>query len=263
VPPVVPSVVPLIAVGGEAGVRVFAADGAPRFTRTPFGSGFAGGVRVATGDVTGDGVTDVIAAAGPGGGPHVLVYDGATGNEVASTFAFEPSFTGGLSVAAGDVNADGYADLVVGAGAGGGPRIKVLSGRDLSVLADFFAFEADFRGGVTVAAGDVDGDGRADVVAAPAAGGGPRVRAFGGPGIALGSPGTPVIDFLAGPAGDRGGARVVVKPAHADQPATLLAASGDRGRLTAYRLPIAPTGSPAELFDLDVFADDPAGVYVG
>jgi hypothetical protein len=101
------------------------------------------------------------------------------------------------------------------------------------------------------------------VVAAPATGGGPRVRAFGGPGIAAGTPGAPVVDFLAGPAADRGGARVAVKPAHGDQPATLLAASGDRGRVTAYRLPAAPTGSPAELFDLDVFADDPAGVFVG
>ena len=58
-----------------------------------------GGVFVGAGDVTGDGVADVITGAGPGGGPHVRVFDGATGAEVASFFPFPPAFTGGALVA--------------------------------------------------------------------------------------------------------------------------------------------------------------------
>src|SRR5215470_17678232 len=60
---------------------------------------FRGGVRVATGDVTGDGWDDVVTGAGPGGGPHVKVFDGITGAEVRSFFAFDASSTAGVKVA--------------------------------------------------------------------------------------------------------------------------------------------------------------------
>src|SRR5438045_2768183 len=47
-----------------------------------------------------------------GGGPHVRVVDGDTGAEVRSFFAYDPTFTGGVRVAVGDVNGDGVADIV-------------------------------------------------------------------------------------------------------------------------------------------------------
>ena len=95
-----------------------------RFTAYP---GFTGGVFVAAGDVTGDGYADIVTGAGAGGGPHVQVFDGRTGAETLSFFAFAPSFTGGVRVAAGDVNGDGHAEIIVGAGPGGarrGPRLR-------------------------------------------------------------------------------------------------------------------------------------------
>jgi hypothetical protein len=118
------------------------------------------GVKVATGDVNGDGVADIIVSAGAGApGGHVKVYDGVTFAERQSFFSF-PGFVGGVNIAAGDVDGDGFADVVVGAGAGSDTNgaVKVFSGRDGSVLSSFFSFPG-YQGGVTVAAGDMDGDG--------------------------------------------------------------------------------------------------------
>jgi hypothetical protein len=132
--------------------------------------------------VNGDGVRDVIAAPGVGGPPVVRIFDGKTGADLADIPVYEASFTGGLYVAAGDVNDDGKADIITGTGDGGGPRVKVLDGATLgrTVLKDYFAYEDSFRGGVIVAAGDLDGDHKADVITGTGVGGGPRVIAFSG-----------------------------------------------------------------------------------
>src|SRR5207247_2777866 len=99
-----------------------------------------------------------------------------------SFFAYQPGFTGGVFVAAGDVNGDGRAEVITGAGASGAPRVKVIDGTKVglhladgriaftALLGNFLAYPATFTGGVTVGAGDVNGDGRADVIASPASG---------------------------------------------------------------------------------------------
>src|SRR5262249_27794641 len=126
--------------GGAAAVNVFNADGSPRFTLDPY-PGFAGGAPVAVGDVTRDGGPGVLAGAGTGGGWHVKVFDGAPGAEVRSFFAYGPAFTGGVYVAAGDVNGDGRADVVTGAGFGGGPHLKVFDGLTGGEIRSFFAYD--------------------------------------------------------------------------------------------------------------------------
>ncbi len=145
---------------------------------------FSGGVRVAGGDFNRDGLEDIVAAAGSGGGPHVRVFDGQTRAELRNFYAYGPTFSGGVFVAAGDVNGDGTPDIITGAGAGGGPHVRVLSGVDGTQLHSFFAYAPNFVGGVTVAAGDVNGDGKADIITGPGASGGPHVRVFSGANLA-------------------------------------------------------------------------------
>ena len=186
-PPPPPPIFPparFFAVGAGAGgaprVRTFDFGGNPGLDFMAFEPSFSGGVRVAVGDVTGDGVADIVAAAGPGGGPRVRVFDGVSGEVIRDFFAFEPNFFGGVYVAAADVNGDGAADVVVGAGSLGGPRVRVYDGRGGDLIRDFFAYDPNFRGGVRVAAGDLDGDGFAEIVTAAGPSGGPHVRTFDG-----------------------------------------------------------------------------------
>jgi hypothetical protein len=117
-----------------------------------YAPGFLGGIFVAAGDVTGDGRADIVTGAGPGGGPHVRVFDGVTGAEILGFFAYAPGFLGGVRVAAGDVDGDGRADVVTGAGPGGGPHVRVFDGVTGAEVRSFFAYDPGFLGGVFVGA---------------------------------------------------------------------------------------------------------------
>ena len=145
-----------------------------------FEEDFTGGVQTAVADVNNDGISDVIVGAGAGGGPRVIVYDGATNftTQLFDFFAFSTEFSGGVDVAAGDFNADGFADIVVGAGPGGGPQVNIFDGQTGNVLTQFFAYDQSFRGGVTVAVGDVDGSSFNSVVTGAGSGGGSHVKSF-------------------------------------------------------------------------------------
>ena len=75
---------------------------------------------------------------------------------LASFFAYDASFHGGVRVAVGDINGDGFNDIVTGAGPGGGPHVEVFGPPGGGLLRSFFAYDPGFHGGVYVGAGDYD-----------------------------------------------------------------------------------------------------------
>lgn len=231
---------------------------------------FTGGVRVASADVTGDGVDDLIVTAGPGGGPRVRVLDGVTGDVVYDYFAYEPSFRDGLFVSAGDVDGDGFADIITGTSPGGGPRVTVFSGRTGQQIADYFAYDPAFRGGVRVGAADVNGDGRAEVVTGPGVnkdgtGQEPRVITW-----QIGTPGNPPRQYssflafdptftggvyVAGTSLDTNGtANVVVGSGAGLDPASARVFEGGSGRLV-YDFPVFTTGTEVRVASFDTNGD--------
>ena len=163
--------------------------------------GFSGGVFVASGDVNGDGRADIIVSADAGATPHVKVFSGLDGSLLRSFYAFDAGYSGGVRVAAGDVNGDGYADIIVGSGVGAS-HVEVFSGADGTVLQSFIAFDG-FSGGVYVGAGDLNNDGFADVIVGAGAGApGGHVEVFSG------ADGSLLSSFFAYDSGFLGGARV-------------------------------------------------------
>jgi autotransporter-associated beta strand protein len=240
------------AAGADAGggplATVYNPDGSPKATVTAFEADFAGGVRTAVADVTGDGVADLIAGAGPGRVAEVRIYDGANGQLVRGVQPFG-DFAGGVFVAAGDFDNDGLADVVITPDQSGGPRVTVLSGKDGAVLANFFGIDdANFRGGARAAIGDVNGDGRADLVVSAGFGGGPRIAVFDGASLA-GTPTRLVSDFFAFEPALRNGAYVASGDLNGDGYSDLIFGGGPGGGPRVLALDAHETlgGTPAVL----------------
>ena len=263
--------------GGPTHVKVFnGATQAEIFSIDPFEAAFTGGVYVAAGDITGDGVADLAIAPDEGGGPRIRAFKGNGFTQIADFFGIDDkNFRGGARAAIGDLNGDGRGDLIVVAGFGGGPRVAAFDGKTLAsnggpkLFDDFFAFEQTLRNGIFVAAGDVNGDGFADLVAAGGPGGGPRVFIIDGKSLVQNGSGTlvPVGNFFAGDPNNRGGIRVAVKNLDNDAKADVVtgAGTGAGSRVTAYRgTNITPTGgTPPAFLDFDAFAGFAGGVFVG
>jgi hypothetical protein len=159
-------------------VKVFSGADGTTVLRSfyPYGPGFGGGVRVAAGDVNGDGRADIITGTGSGTA-HVIVFSGTDSSVLRSFFAY-PGSTEGVFVAGGDVDGDGFDDIITGTGTGAS-HVKVFSGQNGSELQSFFAF-ATAAGGVRVAGTDLNGNGRADIIATTGPGVSSRLKAFDG-----------------------------------------------------------------------------------
>jgi trimeric autotransporter adhesin len=201
-----------------------------RFTVQPFGAAFTGGVRVAAADFNGDGIADLVVGTGTGIATQVKVLNGVGGGELFSVAPFEAAFTGGVFVAAGDINGDGKAELVISPDEGGGPRVQVYNGNAFAKLADFFGIDdPNFRGGARPAVGDINGDGKADLVVAAGFGGGPRVGVFSGASIGVGTPTKLFNDFFTFEQTLRNGTFVAVGDINADGKGDLISGGGPGG----------------------------------
>src|SRR5205814_1443795 len=123
-------------------------------------------------------------------------------------FVADPASRAGLFVAAGDVNGDGFADIVATSDPtlGSGSELRVLSGADLdrqnptpALLADFAVAGFDPTGGLRVGTTDIDGDGRAEVVVGSGARQPSSVQVYLGRDLAPGpGPAPQVLDPVGG-----------------------------------------------------------------
>ena len=165
--------------------------------------------------------TAIATGTGIGGG-SISLY-GANGG-VIRTFNPFGNYSGGVTVAIGDVNGDGYADIITGT-AIGVTHVKVFDGATGAVICSFFAYEGS-AGGVSVGAGDIDGDGFADILTGASVNG--HVKAFSG------ATGAEIRSFFAY-GGFTGAVTVAAGDIDGDGRADIITGASINGHVKAFR----------------------------
>ena len=139
---------------------------------------YQNGVRVAVGDVDGDGRSEIVTAPGKSAFTELRVFNGRTFAQERSLLPFkDAAWWAGAFVATGDTNGDGRADVVDGLDAGCCTRVNVVDASSGEMMSGFPPFADNSDVGVRVAAGDVNGDGKAEILAVPL--GSARISVFG------------------------------------------------------------------------------------
>lgn len=116
------------------------------------------------GDLNGNGFHEILIGAGRGGGPQVRIFT-ESGRLLGQFFAYDERFRGGVYVALGDINGDGSQEIITSPGAGGGPHILVYDDH-AEIRGNFMAYDPEYRGGVKLAAGDIDADDSDEIITA-------------------------------------------------------------------------------------------------
>ncbi|MFA5070617.1 MAG: hypothetical protein WC528_05035 [Patescibacteria group bacterium] len=159
--------------GGQVTGQFFALDGR-----------FRGGVSLACGDMTGDGVAEIAVAALTGGGPHVTVHN-AGGQLIGNFMAYGRGFRGGIELGLADIEPDGVKEILTVPHVGKA-HIQVFTGKGRRLSPGFFALDLSYNIGGTVAGGDVDGDGDDEILFSPGTGMSNEIRIFTRQGIRAG-----------------------------------------------------------------------------
>jgi hypothetical protein len=109
-----------------------------------------GGVRIALGDVNGDGTPDLLTVNGPGNTvTTVKVFNGKNRDVIAEFPAVDNKYKGGGFIAGADLTGNGQANPVVGLDAGTIPLVRVFDMKG-KMLVEWLAYDEKFKGGVRV-----------------------------------------------------------------------------------------------------------------
>ncbi|MCG2687419.1 L,D-transpeptidase family protein [Candidatus Parcubacteria bacterium] len=209
-------------------LRFLSTDGTVNNVVYPFDSLYRGSGSVAVGDLGSDGVSEIVIGAGAGSKPEVFLYR-KDGSFINSFLVYGEEFMGGVNLAIGDVDGDGVGEIITGAMYGGGPHVRIFDGWG-NLEGEFFAYAQDFRGGVNVAVGDLNGDGVGEIITGPGVTGGPHVKVFNNHGDLL-------TELFVGSASDNSGTSVAMLDVNEDGDDELIVA--DAG----------PSSSVVQLYD--------------
>ncbi len=171
-------------IGSTPNIRVLNRQGA--FDNKEFmayDQSFIGGVTLATADIDGDGVDEVVTGTGPGNTSNVRVF--TSSGVLLSEFLAYGQYPTGVNVSAGDLDGDGRDEIVTGTNIQSSTHVKVFKSNGIEV-SNFFAYPG-YTPGVNVSVGDVDADGLNEIITAPCQGGSAHLKIFSSTGSLKGS----------------------------------------------------------------------------
>lgn len=144
----------------------------------PFGYTFNKGINLSVGNVTGDDKQEIVVAIKNNSQPFVRIFnvDGEIIND--GFFAYAENFYGGVNITLGDLNGNGYKEIITGTGFSGGPHVRIFDATGHLFDPGFFPYDENFRGGVNVTTGDLNSDGKDEIITGAGRTGGPHVRIY-------------------------------------------------------------------------------------
>jgi hypothetical protein len=249
-------------------VKIFdPATGAAETALYPYGGEKVSSVGVALGDVNGDGNKDIVVSADTPDGTEVRAVD-VDGEQLADFYVLDSSIVPGASIAAGDLNGDGKAEIVLGGGPTTAPWPPDANGPDQDVAVyepdgtevhRLAAYPGLFQGGVRVGLADVLGDGRPEMITAPGPGTAPEVEIWSQGWINGLDRGTRLAHFLAFDSSFRGGVSLATGDVDGGRHAEIVAGSG-AGQPAEVRV---FDGAGNLLYHFAPFGDYDGGISVG
>lgn len=165
--------------GQEPVVKIYNISGKLLKQFLAYDKTFRGGLSLALGDVDGDGSEDIVVLPLSGAGSQLKVFN-YQGQLKKQFLVDKKNYYGGFSVAAGDIDGSGQAEIVVAYGAGAKAALKIYNYQG-KLQGQFYPYGANFRGGLKVAIGNIDGrnnHNRQEIIVAPGAGSVPTVKVF-------------------------------------------------------------------------------------
>lgn len=211
--------------GGNTQVKLFNKSGKKIEDSDIYASNqnFDGGGDVAFGKTDEqDNIAEIIVGMGKDSSPYVKIYEKKTKKLIRKFLAYDKNFKGGINITTGDLDGDGIDEIIAGAGPGGTPHIRVFDNLGNIIYPKLFPFGENLNTGVDVATGDLDGDGRDEIIASLGPGSEPKIALINENGIKT-------EEFLVYDKYFRGGVRVSSGDVDRDEKDEIITGAGPGG----------------------------------
>jgi len=168
--------------------------------------------KISSGDLNDDQKREIVISKTNWRGTTINIYN----QNLELINSFNLDFKNPIDLKVGDIYNNQRDKIIIGAASNTEPKVYIYDSQG-NLLNSFLAYDKNFKGGVSVAIGDVDGDYRNEIITAPAGSGGPHIRIFD-------KNGGLKAQFFAGNKNFRGGLNIAIGNLNEDRAAEIVIA---------------------------------------